>query len=78
VPSQLLKSGVCKIHPIRAMTIIGKHLTSCWRSTSTTKGKMWYIAPLRPKAATSPKLVSTTRWRASNKLNTTRLNTPTK
>jgi hypothetical protein len=39
---------------------------------------MWSAAPLRLKTTTPPMLVSTTRWRASNKLNTTRLNTPTK
>jgi hypothetical protein len=78
VLSQLLKSEVSKIHPIKDMTTTGKHLTSRWRSTSTTKGKTWSVAPLRPKAATSPKLVTTMRWRASSKLNTTRLNTPTK
>jgi hypothetical protein len=78
VLSQLLKSGVSKIQPIKAMTTTGNHLTSRWRSTSTMKGKTWFVAPLRPKAVTSPELVSTTRWRASSKLNITRLNTPTK
>jgi hypothetical protein len=62
-----------------ARAVMGYHLRRGGRYDScTTKGKTWSIAPLRPKAVTSPELVSTTRWRASSKLNTTRLNTPTK
>jgi hypothetical protein len=76
VPRDLLKSGVSKIHPIRAMTTTGNHLTSRWRSTSTMKRKTWSVDPLRLKAATSPKLVLITRWRTYSKHTTTRLNTP--
>jgi hypothetical protein len=72
----LLKSGVSRIHPIRAMTTMGNHLMSRWRSTSTTKGKTWSVAPLRLKAATSAKLVLIARWRTSSKHTTARLNIP--
>jgi hypothetical protein len=76
VPSHLLKSGVSKIHPIKAMTTTGNHLTSRWRSTNTTKGKTWFVAPLRLKVATSPKLVLITTWRTSSKHTTAKLNIP--
>jgi hypothetical protein len=76
VPSHLLKSGISKIHPIKAMTTTGNHLTSCWRGMSTTKGKMRSIAPLRLKVVTSTKLVLITRWRTPNKHTTARMNIP--
>jgi hypothetical protein len=78
----LLKSGVSKNHhitPSKAGTTTGKPLPSHWRSTSTTKRNAWFLViPLSLKTTTPPILVSTMRWRASSKVNTTRLNTPTK
>jgi hypothetical protein len=72
-----IKTAIHPVKPIKPGTTMGKPLLSHWRSTSTTKGKAWSVAPLRLKTATSNKLVLITRWRTSNKLNTTRLKVPT-
>jgi hypothetical protein len=74
----LLKSGASKIHPIKVMTTTGKPFPTHWRSTSTTRRDAWSVMPLKLKTATTPILVSTMRWRVSNKVNTIKLNTPTK
>jgi hypothetical protein len=89
VSGHFLKSRVSNIHPIAHIntaihpvkpikpgTTMGKTLPSHWRSMSTTRRKAWFVAPLRLKAATSPKLVLITRWKTSSKPNTTRLKAP--
>jgi hypothetical protein len=45
VPRHLLKRGVSKIHPISPRW--NTH-TSPWRTTRTTKGRPWPVAPLGP------------------------------
>jgi hypothetical protein len=75
--SHMLKSRVSTIHPttpIKPRTTTGKPLLSHWRSTSATKGRTWFIAPLRLKDVTSPRLISITKRRTYSKRNTTKLN----
>jgi hypothetical protein len=54
MPCHLLKRGVSKIHPISSRW--NTH-TFPWRTTRTTKGRPWPIAPLGPKAAIVPPIL---------------------
>jgi hypothetical protein len=76
-PTVPINTVIHPVKPIEHGTTMGRPPLSHWRSTSTTKGKLWSVAPLRLKTATSPKLLLITRWRTSSKLNNTRLKVPT-
>jgi hypothetical protein len=75
VPRHLLKRGISKIDPISPRW--NTH-TSPWRSTHTTKGRPWSVAPLGHKTAfVRPILVLATSKGTSSKLTTPKPNTPT-
>jgi hypothetical protein len=75
VPRHFLKRGVSKIHPISPRW---NTRTSPWRTTRTTKGRLWPVAPLGPKVAIVPPiLVLATSKGMSSKLTTPKPNTPT-
>jgi hypothetical protein len=75
VPCHLLKCGVSKIHPISPRW--NTH-TPPWRTTRTTKGRSWPVAPLGPKTVIVPPiLVLTTSEGTSSKFTTPKPNAAT-